>query len=204
MSCVSTSAISVLFNGGALESFQPTKGIRQGNPLSLYLFILCMEVFGAMINEKCNKKLWNPIKASQGGLAFSHLFFTDDLVLFAKADRKNCVVVKEVLATFCSLSGQKVSATKTGVFFSPNVPLENKVSLCEVLGFRSTPNLGKYLGFPIKHTSSPQDYRFTIEKLQSKLAGWKANLLSFAGRLVLAQSVTSTIPNYYTMCGSSL
>lgn len=113
-----------------------------------------MEVLGAMINEKCNKKLWNPIKASQGGLAFSHLFFADDLVLFAKVDRKNCMAMKEVLDTFCSFSGQKVSATKTRVFFSPNIPIENRESLCEVLGFRSTPNLGKYLGFPIKHTSS--------------------------------------------------
>ena len=154
MSCVSTSTISVLFNKGALESFQPSRGIRQGDPFSPYLFILCMEVLGAMINEKCNEKLWNPIKASQGGLAFSHLFFADDLVLFAKANRKNCVAVKEVLDTFCSLPSQKVSATKTKVFFSPNVPIENRESLCEVLGFRSTPNLGKYLGLPIKHTSS--------------------------------------------------
>ena len=110
------------------------------------------------------------------------------------------MAVKEVLNTFCSLSGQKVSAAKTRVFFSPNVPIENKASLCEVLGFRSTPNLGKYLGFPIKHTFSTQDYGFIIEKLQGKLVGWKANLLSFTSRLVLTQSVTSTIPNYYMQC----
>lgn len=91
---------------------------------------------------------------------------------------------------------------RLGFFFSPNVSVENRESLCEVLGFRSTPNLGKYLGFPIKHTSSPQDYGFIIQKLQSKLAGWKANLLSFAGRLVLTQSVTSTVPNYYMQCAA--
>ena len=107
------------------------------------------------------------------------------------------MAVKEVLDTFCSLSSQKVSATKTRVFFSPNVPFENRASLCEVLRFRSAPNLGKYSGFPIKHTSSPQDSGFIIEKLKSKLASWKANLLSFASKLVLAQLVTSTIPNYY-------
>lgn len=89
MSCVSSSSISILFNGGALEPFLPSKGIRQGDPLSPYLFILCMEVLGALISDKCNAKLWNPIKASWGGPTFSHLFFADDLVLFAKADRKN-------------------------------------------------------------------------------------------------------------------
>ena len=115
-----------------------------------------MAVLRVKINEKCNEKLWNPIKASQGGLAFSHLFFADNPVHFAKAYRKNYVAVKEVLDTFFSLSSQKVSAAKTRVFFSPNVSLENRASFCEVLGFRSTPNLGKYLGFPIKHTTSPQ------------------------------------------------
>ena len=168
MSCVSTSTISVLFNRGALESFQPSRGVRQGDPFSPYLFILCMEVLGAMINEKCNEKLWNPIKASQGGLAFSNLFFADDLVLFAKANRKNCVAVKEVIDTFCSLPSQKVSATKTKVFFSPNVPIENRESLCEVLGFRSTPNLGKYLGLPIKHTPP-------LKITDSSLKGYKAS-----------------------------
>ena len=64
MSCVSTSSISILFNRGALEPFLPSRGIRQGDPLSLYLFILCMDVLGAMIAEKCSSKLWNPVKAS--------------------------------------------------------------------------------------------------------------------------------------------
>ena len=105
MSCVSSSSISILFNGGALDPFLPSRGIRQGDPLSSYLFILCMEVLAAFILEKCSSNCWDPIKASRGGLTFSHLFFADDLVLFAKADQKNCVVIKEVLDSFCSISG---------------------------------------------------------------------------------------------------
>ena len=52
MSCTSSLAISILFNGGALEAFQPSRGIRQGDPLSPYLFIFCMEVLGALIEDK--------------------------------------------------------------------------------------------------------------------------------------------------------
>jgi len=59
MSYVSTSSISVLFNSGALEPFLPSRGIRQGDPLSPYFFILCMEVLGALITEKCDAKLKN-------------------------------------------------------------------------------------------------------------------------------------------------
>lgn len=72
--------------------------------------------------------------------------------------------------------------------------------LCEVLGFHSTPSLGKYLHFPIKHKGTPQEFGFLIDRIQSKLAGWTANLLSFAGRVVLTQVVTFTIPNYTMQC----
>ena len=113
MSCVSSSPVAILFNEGALNSFNPLKGIRQEDPLFPYLFILCMEVLGALINKKCDAKLWNPVKSSQGGVAFSHLFFADNLVLFAKVDRKNCVAVRDVLDTICSFSGQKVSMEKS-------------------------------------------------------------------------------------------
>ena len=148
MSCVSTSSISMLYNGSALEPFLSSRGIRQGDPLSPYFFILCMKVLGTFITEKCDAKLWDSIKASRGGLAFSHLFFVDNLVPLAKADRKNCLAVKDVLDSFCSLSRQKVSNAKSRVFFSLNVNLDTRANLCEILEFRSTPTLGKYLGFP--------------------------------------------------------
>jgi len=146
---------------------------------------------------RCGEKLWDPVCASRGGLAFSHLFCADDLILFVKADLKNCISVRETLDTFCELSGQKVSLNKSKVYFSPNTSLETRKELSEVLGIHSTPNLGKYLGFPIKHPgSSSQDFNFVVERVQNKLQGWKASLLSMAGRVVIAQSVLSTIPAY--------
>ena len=149
MSCVSSSFISILVNGGALESFYPSRGIRQDDPMSPYLFILCMEVLGALIEEKCKAKLWNSVKAFQGSPEFSHIFFADDLMLFAKANSKNCTAIREVLDSFCELLGQKISNDKSQVYFSPNVDPKKRTELCEILGFRSTPTLGKYLGFPI-------------------------------------------------------
>lgn len=105
MSCISLSSIVLLFNGGALDSFFPSRGIRQGDLLSSYIFIMCMEVLGFLIKDKCDSKMWDPVKASRGGLDFSHLFFVDDLVLFAKADRKNCLSISEMLEVFGDVSG---------------------------------------------------------------------------------------------------
>lgn len=60
-----------------------------------------------------------------------------------------------------------------------------------------TPNLGKYLGFPLKHSgSTSQDFNFVVERVQNKLQGWKASLLSMAGRVVMAQIVLSVILAY--------
>jgi len=93
MSCVSTVTTSILFNRGSLDDFCPTKGIRQRDPLSLYLFILCMDYLGQLIKEKCEARCWTPVKASQGGLTFFHLFFADNLVLFAKLAHTNCSTI---------------------------------------------------------------------------------------------------------------
>lgn len=64
MSCVTSTKISVLFNGGALESFYPSRGLTQGDPISPYLFILCMEYLGYLIEKKCMEGVWKPLKAS--------------------------------------------------------------------------------------------------------------------------------------------
>ena len=154
MSCVSMVSTSILFNGEALDPILPSRGIRQGDPLSPYLFIICMEFLGQLIEEKCNMKTWQPVKASQSGPEFFHLFFADDLILFAKADWVNCSAIRDVLDEFCDLSGQSVIEAKSRVYFSLNVDRDTRESLCDILGFASTPFLGKYLGFPLKHPDS--------------------------------------------------
>ena len=200
MSCVYSVSSSVLFNGSSLEPFYPSRGIRQRDPLSPYLFIFCMEYLGHLIKGMCNQKMWSPVKTSQEGLPFSHLMFAEDVVLFAKADLSNCVAIRDALDTFCSNTSQTISEAKSRVFFSPNVDRDSKESLCDVLGFTSTTNLGKYLGIPIKHPGSPLDVNFILDRVKRKLAGWKSNLLSLAGHTVLIQALSSIIPAYVMQC----
>ena len=58
MSCVLTVSTSILVNGESLDPINPSRGIKQGDPLSLYLFILCMDYLGQLIEAKCHMKLW--------------------------------------------------------------------------------------------------------------------------------------------------
>ena len=201
MSCISSVSTSVLFNGKALEPIYPSRGIRLGDPLSPYIFILCMEYLGQPIEGKYNAHIWQPLKASRSGLAFSHLFFTDDLVLFAKTDGTNCSTIRVFIDEFCSISGQTISDTKSRVYFLPNMDRDTRESLSDILGFASTPSLGKYLGFHIKHLgSSSHDFNFILERVKHKLAGWKANMLSLAGRTILIQASLAAIPSYIMQC----
>ena len=123
----------------------------------------------------------------QGAAQHSHIcFFADDLVLFTNADMQNCNAINYMIQDFCAKFGQKVSATKTRVFFSTNVDSNLKENLTNLLVFDSTTNLGKYLGFPLKHPGTwKHDFDFVLDQVKKKLAGWKANFLSMAGRMVL-------------------
>ena len=122
-------------------------------------------------------------------------------MLFAEADGVNYSTIRDVLDDFCAVSGQTVSDSKSRVYFSPNVDRDTTKSLCDILGFASTPTLGKYLGFPLKHPgSSSQEYNFILDKIKQKLLGWKASMLSLAGRSMLIQASSAAIPSYIMQC----
>ena len=172
MSCISTTSISILVNGESLESFKPSRGIRQGDPISPYIFILCMEFLGSLIKEECMDANWVPIKYSRGNLEISHLFFADDLILFAKASEEGREVIKDVLDKFCAESGQKVSSDKSHIYFSKNVKADLKEKICSNLQIQATNDLGKYLGFPIRHKGAARNqFNFVAERFINKLSG---------------------------------
>ena len=197
MSCITSVNTSILVNGGALECFEASRGIRQGDPLSPYIFILCMEYLGHLIEHKCVNGYWVPLKASKDNLGFSYLLFANDIILCSKAEARGCEAILDVLGKFCRESGQKINLDKYRIYFSPNVRNELKEEISERLGIREANNIGKYLGFPLKHRRVLRNpYNFIVERVMNKLAGWKANYLSFAGLAVLIKLVMSVIPNH--------
>ena len=106
-----------------------------------------------------------------------------------------------MLNEFCGQSRQIVSEANSRVYILPNVDRDMRDSLCNIMGFQSTPNIGKYLGIPIKHPSpSSHDFNFVLDWEKQKLLGWKANLLSLVGRAILVKHISSTIPNYVMQC----
>ncbi|GAU45807.1 hypothetical protein TSUD_87100 [Trifolium subterraneum] len=197
---VTTVTTNVKWNGARTEYFRPYRGIRQGDPMSPYLFVLCMDKLSHMISQAVDGGKWVGIRAGRAGPIISHLMFADDLLLYGKATAEHMQCVIKVLDDFCILSGQKVSQEKTSILFSKNVPQEVKTMLQNISGFRVTSSLGKYLGVPLTGRAPKRgDYQYIIEQLQSKLTAWKAKNLSFAGRVKLAKSVMEAMPIYPMM-----
>lgn len=151
MSCITQGDTAILWNGQTIPSLEIEKGLRQGDPLSPYLFVLCMEYMTNCISEDVSKKKWIGIKPSPRGPAITHLFFANDMMLFCTANDKNCRSVMDILNNFCKVSGQKVNFQKSKIYFSPNVSGRTLNSLSQMCGIRPTNNLGKYLRIPLMH-----------------------------------------------------
>ena len=176
MSCITSPKTTILVNRGALEPFGPTRDIRQGDPLSPYIFILCMKYLGHFIEQKCVDGSWTPLKASKENLGFSHLLFMDDIILFCKVDSATCEAILEVLEKFCAEFGQKISLEKFCIYFSSNVNESLKEEVCDKLRIWETHDIGKYLGFSIRHRGTTRNpYKFIVEKVMRKLAGGRLN-----------------------------
>lgn len=140
---------------------------------------------------------WKPIFLSLRGPLLSHLMFADNVTPFSKAELNQIAVIKDCLDWFCTVVGQKVSLSKSIIHYSSNVSSTLAGSLTASLGFQATRQPGKYLGMPaINKRFSKATYTVVIDRVQSKLQGWKAHYLSFAGRVTLVKSVTSAIFSY--------
>jgi hypothetical protein len=200
MQGVTSVTTNVNWHGARTSYFSPHRGIRQGDPMSPYIFVICMDKLSHLISHAVNQGKWKGIKAGRTGPMISHLMFADDLLLFGEANIEQMNCVMSILNEFCYLSGQKVSIEKTSIMFSKNVKREARDRLQQVSGFRVTPSLGKYLGVPLNGKAPKRvDFQYIISQLQSKLTTWKANNLSFAGRVTLTKSVMEAIPIYPMM-----
>lgn len=134
MKCVFDSQISIIWYGNCLEPFKASRGLRQGDPLSPYLFALCMEKLSHLILDSVNQKKWRGLKTSRYGPTISHLFYADDLILFSKAESRDCRAVMDVLNYFCYISGQKVNILKSKCFISKNVPRDRICMIKDATG----------------------------------------------------------------------
>ena len=148
MECISSVSYSVLINGAAYGNIKLTRGIRQGDPLSPSLFLLCAEGLSALIHEAARNQCLTGISIARGCPRVTHLFFADDSILFCKATPAECQVLKSILRSYEEASGQKINTDKSSVFFNPNTSHDIKNEIFNILGPMQDSKHTKYLGLP--------------------------------------------------------
>ena len=112
MLCVSTASYSILINSEPMGFIKPTRGIRQGDPLSPFLFLLCMERLHGLISQAAQKGDIHGFSLSRRSPALTHLLFAYDSLLLYRSNVEECQKVLEVLQVYEMSSGQQLSKAK--------------------------------------------------------------------------------------------
>ena len=148
--CISTTTFLVLVNGSLVGVFRSTRGLRQGDPLSPYLFVIGMELFSRLIDRAMEGNFLFGCRVSgrgEEGLVLTHLLYADDTLIFYGADRIQLVYLRWLLKWFEALSGLRINLSKSKII------LVGRVDVAKALAVELSCNVGSlptsYLGLPL-------------------------------------------------------
>lgn len=201
MECVSTVKFAICANGESRAKVVPGRGLRQGDPLSPYLFLFVKDVLSKSIEQEVSQGHLGGIRFNRHCPTLSHIFFADDALLFAKAELRECDRIKHILKTYGTASGQVINLEKSGMYFSSNMCATDKQLICDFMGIDLLRGDAKYLGLPsLWGRTKAEAYSFLVEKSLKKMQGWKLRQLNQAGKETMIKSVVQTIPMYAMAC----
>ncbi|CAA7020953.1 unnamed protein product [Microthlaspi erraticum] len=184
--CISSVSYQVLLNGEAKGHINPTRGLRQGDPLSPFLFIILMEALVAQLKGAEEEGRITGLKIARNCPAISHLLFADDSLFFCKAEVQQCAELIKIINTYGQASGQQLNTAKSSVFFGNKVPNDLRTELKRTLGISRDGGMGIYLGLP------------------EKISGSKKQVFSFIQDRLSQTSVQRRERGPYQICSSSL
>ncbi|GJQ90434.1 RNA-directed DNA polymerase, eukaryota [Tanacetum coccineum] len=194
--CLVSSRGSILINGSPTEEFQFFKGLKQGDPLSPFLFILVMECLHISFQKVVDAGKFTGINLNQS-TNLSHMFYADDAVFVGQWNDRNINTIIYVLSCFFYAPGLRINMSKSrimGIHVNRNIVHQAAGKLgCLTL---NTPF--SYLGTKVGgNMSRTEAWNEVIDKVRSRLSKWKMNTLSIGGRLTLLKSVLGSIPIFH-------
>ena len=119
--CITSISYYVLINREPKGEIIRSQGIREGDPLSPFLFLLCAKGLSTMLQREERLGTIKGISICWGASRLSHLFFVDDSMIFCRANISECQRVWDILHNYGVASGQKINKDKTSLFFNKNI-----------------------------------------------------------------------------------
>ncbi|XP_010462992.1 PREDICTED: uncharacterized protein LOC104743634 [Camelina sativa] len=201
MVCVSSVSYSVLLNGSSYGYFRPERGLRQGDPLSPFLFILCVEALVHIMNKAELEGRLTGMKLNSSCPSIQHLLFADDNLFLCQANLPECFEFLKCLRLYGAASGQEINFQKSAITFGKKLDPYMKHLLGLYTGIELEGGNGKYLGLPECFSGSKKDLlQFITDRLKSRLSGWYEKTLSLGGKEVLLNSIALALPVYAMSC----
>jgi len=195
--CVSTATTYVLVNGCPTDEFHLQRGLRQGDPLSPFLFLIAAEGFNILMKAMVANNLFKGYAVGTvNQVVVSHLQFVDDTLLLGNKSWANVRALRATLVIFESMSGLKVNFNKS-LLVGINISDSWLNEAATVLSCKVGKIPFMYLGLPID--CNPRRLMFwepIVNHIKSRLSGWNNRFLSFGGRLILLKAVLTSLPVY--------
>jgi hypothetical protein len=194
--CVCNGNLSVLVNNTPTKQVNITKGLKQGDPLAPFLFLLVAEGLGSLMTKAVSLGFFKGFKLNSD-ISISHLQYAGDTIFVGEACVENLWSMKAILRWFELISGLKVNLSKSNIF-GVNVHnsfLEGVATFlhCKV---RSLPFT--YLGLPVgANPRRESTWKPVLTAIENRLLSWKNKYVSLGGRVVLINSVLASIPIFY-------
>lgn len=201
MACISTVTYEVLINGSPYGKIYPTRGLRQGDPLSPYLFLFCADVLSCLLRKAERDRRIHGIKITNNCPSISHLLFADDSLFFCRTTTQNCEELAAIFKRYEEASGQKINYSKSSVIFGTKVPDQKRQRLQRILRITKIGGGGKYLGLPEQFGRKKVElFEYIITKIKERTEGWTHKYLSPAGKEILIKSIAMALPVYSMNC----
>nr|GEW43997.1 RNA-directed DNA polymerase, eukaryota [Tanacetum cinerariifolium] len=194
--CLHSSKGSILVNGSPTGEFYFRKGLKQGDPLSPFLFLLIMESMHLSFQNVVNEGLFIGVSVSSS-LHLSHLFYVDDVIFVGQWSESNINTIVQALDCFYKASGLRINLHKSklmGIAVDDELVSRAVIKMgCSTL---KTPFV--YLGIKVGGSMSRiKSWDVIVDKLRSRLSKWKMKTFSIGGRLNLLKSVLGSTSIYY-------
>ncbi|RVW53160.1 LINE-1 reverse transcriptase-like [Vitis vinifera] len=196
-SCISTDKFSMLVNGVPTGFFPSSKGLRQGDPLSPYLFVMGMEVLSNLIRRAVEGGFLSGCRIRGGGrqpVHISHMLFADDTIIFCEARKEHLTHLSWILFWFEAASGLRINLDKSEII--PVGKVDEMEEMAAELGCKVGSMPFVYLGLPLGAPNKNTSMWDGVEEKMRRVARWKRQYISKGGRLILIKSTMASMPLY--------
>lgn len=195
MQCIKTVSYTYLINGEAKGLVIPERGIRQGDPLSPYIIIFCIEVLSGLCHQAEHNGTLRGIRVAQQSPRVNHLLFADDTLFFCRTNAQSVATLQNILLLYEQASGQRINQAKSAITFSNKASQTLKARVKDTLDIHNEGGTGKYLGLP-EHINRRKRDTFTgiVDKIRQRAISWSSRKLSSAGKLTLLCSLCNAQP----------